>query len=365
MFKSADQQPMSSSVFVLKVTYKLQQGKALHVYLKTVSPTYEYIRTEIERYFFDLHQLQADKLRIYWVDEEWDEIEIFNQHDYEIFMVTSLERRRLFVTPIIQDEQFSEEASEVNANLACPSRDNENDGSSEIDFVNDFHVKPCGLYERNDNYTPWDDEEEANSVQEEAAVNLNSSYATDLACPSSDNEDEDTWDSFVKVESPIPAEERSNGKNVGTVIADGVAFSGSAEITNEQFISGAPAEGVASSGSNSTEAPIEIVYHADEFINSGVKVLMNMGFTNGGNVLAQLLEGVDGIIPAALDALPTVAASTEGNVLPSISQHLQNYYFEMYCHQIPAALAAYIDSALASRMLSSIVPVCPLASMQR
>uniref|UniRef100_A0A1A9VD49 UBA domain-containing protein n=1 Tax=Glossina austeni TaxID=7395 RepID=A0A1A9VD49_GLOAU len=310
MFKIAGQQLMSSSVFVLKVTYKLQQGKALHVYLKTVLPTYEYMRTEIER---------NDNYT------PWDTEEEANS---------------------VQEEAAVDLNTSYATDSACPSNDNENDGIPAIDFVNDLPAKPCGLYERNDNYTPWDTEEEANSVQEEAAVDLNTSYATNLACPSSDNEtdsqndwhekprglykrydnytpwdseeetnsiqenvvdpssdneDEDTWDSFVKVESTISAEGRSNGKNVDTIIADSVAASGSAEISNEQFISGAPAEGVASSGGNSIEAPIEPVYHADEFINSGVKVLTNMGFSNEGDRLVQVLLSVDGIIPAALD----------------------------------------------------------------
>uniref|UniRef100_A0A1A9ZSU4 UBA domain-containing protein n=1 Tax=Glossina pallidipes TaxID=7398 RepID=A0A1A9ZSU4_GLOPL len=300
--------------FEQKVTYKHQQGKALHVYLKTVSPTYEYIRTEIERPKtnkgeiangtqekdgVDLNKPYGADLACPSNDNETD-----SGNDFHVKPCGLYERNDNY-TPWDDEEEANsvQEAAAVNLNtsraidLACPSNDNETDSR------NDFHVKPCGLYERNDNYTPWDDEEEANSVQEEAAVNLNSSYATDLACPSSDNEDEDTWDSFVKVESPIPAEERSNGKNVDTVIADGVASSGSTEITNEQFISGAPAEGVASSGSNSTEAPLEIVYHADEFINSGVKALMNMGFSNEGDRLVLVLLSVEGIIPAALDLL--------------------------------------------------------------
>ncbi|XP_037899356.1 uncharacterized protein LOC119643920 [Glossina fuscipes] len=494
------QQPMSSSVCVLKVTYKLQEDKDLHIYLKAISPTYEYVKTQIKAYFVDLYQLQPGILRIYWVDEECDEIEIFNQHDYEIFMVTCSERRRLFVAPITAvDKDFSEEADEMKASAseffdtnhdirendlhnkprglnegndnykpwdeeevansvqkeaavdlntsyathsACSSDviandaipetnfvndlpekpcglnekiDNykpwdeekaansvqeeaaiDNDGSSEIDFVSDLHEKPCGLHGKNDNYKLWEDEEMANNVQEEAAidddndgsleidlvndlhekpcglyekndsdtswddgdslqeeaaVNLNTSCATHLAhddendaCSeidfvndvhekpcglyekndnytpwddeevandvrgndvdaSSDNEDKNIWDSFVKVESTIPAEGCSNGKNADIVIVEDVAASDSAEVTNERTMSGISAEGVASSGNNVIEAPIEIVYHADEFINSGVKVLLNMGFSNEFNRLVQVLLSVEGIIPAALDLL--------------------------------------------------------------
>uniref|UniRef100_A0A1B0B306 PB1 domain-containing protein n=1 Tax=Glossina palpalis gambiensis TaxID=67801 RepID=A0A1B0B306_9MUSC len=333
------QQSMSSSVCVLKVTYKLQEDKDLHIYLKAISPTYEYVKMQIKAYFVDLYQLQPGILRIYWVDEECDEIEIFNQHDYEIFMVTSSERRRLFVAPITAvDKDFSEEADEmkasaseffdtnhdirendlhnkpytswddedslqeeaaVNLNTSCATHlayDDENDACSEIDFVNDVHEKPCGLYEKNDNCTPWDDEEVANDVR-----------GNDVDA-SSDNEDENIWDSFVKVESTTPAEGCSNGKNTDIVIVEDVAASDSAEVTNERPMSGISAEGVASSGNNVIEAPIEIVYHADEFINSGVKVLLNMGFSNEFNRLVQVLLSVEGIIPAALDLLTTPTA---------------------------------------------------------
>lgn len=57
---------MSSPDKFLKLTYKLQTGKDLHAYLKMPSPTFEYLKKEIEMYFFRERDLPACEIRTFW-----------------------------------------------------------------------------------------------------------------------------------------------------------------------------------------------------------------------------------------------------------------------------------------------------------
>uniref|UniRef100_A0A1A9WMZ7 PB1 domain-containing protein n=1 Tax=Glossina brevipalpis TaxID=37001 RepID=A0A1A9WMZ7_9MUSC len=520
------QQSMSSSMLFLKVTYKLQEDKHLHIYLKTPLLTFEDLRKQIEIYFFEYHQLPACGLRIYWLDEELEEIDIFNQHDYETFMVLSSECRRLFVTPvnkyqqeantgvnrdlsrsssnnddysnrminlandlcnksiscdmpseiavnesesndiekvnnevmgIILQEEFSIDArgsdipvlndsgeviftndlremsiscnmpTEIASNESEPNdiqvfnneelgtvleeeipidpngsdvtvlndseeitfsnhllkiysscimppqvasnesesndiqkfkieeigtvckrtdlqknssscimppeiasndtqnfsneemenglqeeasidpnvsnitelsysdSNNEEDNNSEIIFINDLrknsnnsdHSSEITLVS-NDILKSYN-EKLANAVQEEVPVDLNRSYPSEC----NDSEDDSYEESFIKIDTSFlnKVDEVNTNDNKDV------------EIINAPVISGHTAEDAEVNNNDSTEAEVEITYHADEFINSGVKVLMSMGFSNDGNLLAQLLESVNGIIPEALDLL--------------------------------------------------------------
>lgn len=57
---------------------------------------------------------------------------------------------------------------------------------------------------------------------------------------------------------------------------------------------------------------------ADEQINSAVHAMMAMGFSNEGAWLTQLLESVEGNIPAALDIMHTSQSGRNWFLLSSI-----------------------------------------------
>uniref|UniRef100_A0A1A9W6U2 ZZ-type domain-containing protein n=1 Tax=Glossina brevipalpis TaxID=37001 RepID=A0A1A9W6U2_9MUSC len=117
---------MSSPDKFLKITYKLQSGKDLHAYLKMPSPTYEYLKKEIEMYFFRERELPFCEIRTYWFDEQSDEIEIINQCDYDIFMAKFSKNRHIYVAPIKNQGDDNEEANQMDAEAATPQAASDN-----------------------------------------------------------------------------------------------------------------------------------------------------------------------------------------------------------------------------------------------
>uniref|UniRef100_A0A1B0G2C5 Protein ref(2)P n=1 Tax=Glossina morsitans morsitans TaxID=37546 RepID=A0A1B0G2C5_GLOMM len=109
---------MSSPDKFLKLTYKLQTGKDLHAYLKMPSPTFEYLKKEIEMYFFRERDLPACEIRTFWFDEQSDEIEIINQCDYDIFMAKFAKNPHLFVAPIRNPQESNKELNQTDAEAA-------------------------------------------------------------------------------------------------------------------------------------------------------------------------------------------------------------------------------------------------------
>uniref|UniRef100_A0A1B0FPM6 UBA domain-containing protein n=1 Tax=Glossina morsitans morsitans TaxID=37546 RepID=A0A1B0FPM6_GLOMM len=74
----------------------------------------------------------------------------------------------------------------------------------------------------------------------------------------------------------------------------------SADIANVSIIPNSINETTTSTDVTPTESFIKITYHAHERINNAVKAMMNVGFSNEGAWLTQLLESVQGNIPEAL-----------------------------------------------------------------
>lgn len=93
----------------LKITYhggSTKKGK-INIYLNRPSPTFMFLMSEIRNCLFDQHKQPTSELRIYWIDEDKDEIEVINQCDYEIFS-QKCANRHLQVAPVIVDSSDNE-----------------------------------------------------------------------------------------------------------------------------------------------------------------------------------------------------------------------------------------------------------------
>ncbi|KAM7351692.1 refractory to sigma P isoform 2-T2 [Cochliomyia hominivorax] len=96
----------------LKITYHLG-NKKINTYLKMPSPTYYVLKKEIEFCLFEEKKQTRCEIRIYWIDDDQDEIEITNQLDYEIFIAKLSDRKHLQVAPINQDLEKEKEKISV------------------------------------------------------------------------------------------------------------------------------------------------------------------------------------------------------------------------------------------------------------
>uniref|UniRef100_A0A1B0B0K9 ZZ-type domain-containing protein n=1 Tax=Glossina palpalis gambiensis TaxID=67801 RepID=A0A1B0B0K9_9MUSC len=129
---------MSSPDKFLKLTYKLQTGKDLHAYLKMPSPTFEYLKKEIEMYFFRERDLPACEIRTFWFDEQADEIEIINQCDYDIFMAKFSKNPHLFVAPIKNLQEPNKEFNQIDGEAVTSQAVSNNvEGTDVVNMVGD------------------------------------------------------------------------------------------------------------------------------------------------------------------------------------------------------------------------------------
>uniref|UniRef100_A0A1A9ZH97 PB1 domain-containing protein n=1 Tax=Glossina pallidipes TaxID=7398 RepID=A0A1A9ZH97_GLOPL len=83
----------------MKVSYKMNANRTLHIFLKLSTPLFQEMRKEIEGYLLKERQLPIVELRIYWIDDEGDEIEIINESDYELFNAFCTSSRHIYVSP--------------------------------------------------------------------------------------------------------------------------------------------------------------------------------------------------------------------------------------------------------------------------
>uniref|UniRef100_A0A1B0BQ53 UBA domain-containing protein n=1 Tax=Glossina palpalis gambiensis TaxID=67801 RepID=A0A1B0BQ53_9MUSC len=77
----------------------------------------------------------------------------------------------------------------------------------------------------------------------------------------------------------------------------------SADIASTPVMANSIIDATASSNVITTQSFIATTYHSNERINTAVKVMMYMGFSNEEACLTQLFEKAQGNIPEALDLI--------------------------------------------------------------
>uniref|UniRef100_A0A1A9VPF3 UBA domain-containing protein n=1 Tax=Glossina austeni TaxID=7395 RepID=A0A1A9VPF3_GLOAU len=131
------------------------------------------------------------------------------------------------------------------------------------------------------------------NVQGKVLVNSNKRQDMDLSYESSDSNNDNGSESFIEVDA-LALLKVDKQININDVTVD---------IANVSIIRNSIIDTTTSTDITTTESFIEITYHADECINNAIKAIMNMGFSNEGAWLTQVLESVQGNIPEALDLI--------------------------------------------------------------
>ncbi|XP_017857357.1 PREDICTED: protein ref(2)P [Drosophila arizonae] len=99
---------------LLKITYHnapAGTGKKLNAYLRMPSNNFSILRREIDMYLFQERQLAKCEIRTYWIDSDGDEIEVFNQNDYEIFLAKCKENMHLQIAAVDDGKADAKQAS--------------------------------------------------------------------------------------------------------------------------------------------------------------------------------------------------------------------------------------------------------------
>ncbi|XP_054741745.1 protein ref(2)P-like [Anastrepha obliqua] len=91
----------------LKITF-IDGDHKLHCYIKMPSPIYEVLKREIHMSLFDQRKVPQCELKYYWFDEDFDEIDVVNQCDYDVFRSRPLAKAHLYVAPIKQSPKVEE-----------------------------------------------------------------------------------------------------------------------------------------------------------------------------------------------------------------------------------------------------------------
>ncbi|XP_053958938.1 protein ref(2)P isoform X2 [Anastrepha ludens] len=91
----------------LKITF-IDGDHKLHCYIKMPSPIYEVLKREIHMSLFDQRKVPQCELKYYWFDEDFDEIDVVNQCDYDVFRFKRLGKEHLYVAPIKQSPKVEE-----------------------------------------------------------------------------------------------------------------------------------------------------------------------------------------------------------------------------------------------------------------